>query len=1323
MSKPLDRPGLSPEPTVKSPESSAPSFSPTSTARTVSVRARRGEAVALLGFPNSGKTSFLYALKVETGNTAGVHPWRMSAVGLDFERLTGTQGMAQPATPVGEFRPAQLCRMSRRWVRWLPFQSQRWVVIPEIAGETIGRLARGQDPASDKERAAFAQFWEYLKQCDELIFLASVDGAGGTTGGSFGAEGRRSGLDEASVENSIKTAAMGLRRLIAEMEKFGRGKSDPIFVTFLITKRDQLKDAGSLDRISIPSGDSAVARLVARPGRAWLASHLGTTPDGAIVFRLNDLCSAAEACADADLQEAAAADFLRCHAPKAAEDLSDLSALPGVSLRLFMCAPYGRSFAASRGNPIFPEVEKLKTAMVYESLEDALERSFRWRMRGRLRRFGMAAALLATVFFLTGPFLVWSGEARFQSALNSSPPRFSDAMSLLESIDNVPWARVERALSQDRYDVYSSNRLRLREKWVSASSADQGDNEKIRQLEDEIIAADGKGLFGSQAAVFVQDRSGREIEAFIRTGKQPSQLIIHLEGTTAMQIQQFVHDLRSAKFAIEDKSADDWAKQGANLRAVLGWMQTGEAGDVGAPGVLVGGSDPNLQRLISGEIDLSIGSSEVRQRLAGRPHELAEIRAAMHDALASDDGPALVVASSLVAQAVEKQSVLAIRENPSGPLAGVSKELSRTQQWPAADQVRREYCARKVADWLSIFAKDVFGAPRSAELRARIDAQSKWPELLDPTEAEFVAIDLGGDVWLTKPLKDLRPVLRAVSERAKALRLLAADGFMSPATETAVRESFDVVVPQAVVSIKPAGMAATDSPIDIGLGPVWLEQQGLAVAILDSQLHKSQFQSGEEVAVARRQDKLLRAFNARIPAAVRVKMEDIDAAVGFAEALLKPSPVANEVCTKFVAVAKDSASKPLPDWVLPRISSSKAAARLVGPILENIAKIPGMQMPERQAMARGLIKGLDLSSFGVEDTVALMAGLRQNGLDPVEVAQDSIERVQASAIKASIDKRVAERAVEIRKLTAWLNAAQGMESSEQGVDSGPLLLRTLLKRAYDSLYRGDTTDPGYDILIEVAGGDNCPSAKLHSLVLDIRAHLDSIKRWNLKPVMKFVGDRDQCMVWLSQCEWTIDDVASAVKSMAPASQQPWLKACKRASFPLNYQGASKPPSGLAPTSMVDEIKQIDLRTHLSLRNREDAMAVVSLVGLRLPTFDEWNLAASGISQPVKEAILLRRNEKQHKDRWARDDSAMALREFEDVTGPPAEFVGMAFGVREWASDRTAPLGGSNLFPTEAIRPGVENASDIGVRPALDVVPGSLAMAVEQFAVLKPPEPK
>ena len=111
MSKPLDRPGLPPEPTVKSPESSAPSLPSTLTARTVSVRARRGEAVALLGFPNSGKTSFLYALKVETGNTAGVHPWRMSAVGLDFERLTGTQGMAQPATPVGEFRPAQLCRM------------------------------------------------------------------------------------------------------------------------------------------------------------------------------------------------------------------------------------------------------------------------------------------------------------------------------------------------------------------------------------------------------------------------------------------------------------------------------------------------------------------------------------------------------------------------------------------------------------------------------------------------------------------------------------------------------------------------------------------------------------------------------------------------------------------------------------------------------------------------------------------------------------------------------------------------------------------------------------------------------------------------------------------------------------------------------------------------------------------------------------------------------------------------------------------------------------------------------------------------------------
>ena len=1322
MSKPLNRPGPPPDSTVKSPDSSVPSVSATSSAGYLSVRARRGEAVALLGFPNSGKTSFLYALKVETGNSSGVHPWRMSAVGLDFERLTGTQGMAQPATPVGEFRPAQLCRMSRRWMRWLPFRSQRWVVIPEIAGETISRLARGQDPVSDKERSAFAQFWEYLKQCDELIFLASVDGAGGTTGGAFGAEGRRSGLDEASVENSIKTAAMGLRRLIAEMEKFGRGKSDPMFVTFLITKRDQLKDAGSLDRISIPSDDSAVARLAARPGRAWLASHLKSTPDGAIEFRLNDLCSASEACVDADLQEAAAADFLRCHAPKAAEDLSDLSALPGVSLRLFMCAPYGRSFAASRGNPIFPEVEKLKTAMVYESLEDALERSFRWRMRGRLRRFGIAAALVTSVLFLTGPLLVWLAEARFQSALNSSPPRFSDAMSSLEFIDSVPWAHVERALSKDRYDVYSSNRLQLREKWVNASSADQGDDKRIRQLEDEVIAADGKGMFGSHAAVFIQDRSGREIEEFIRTGKQPSQSLIHLEGTTASQIQQFVHDLRSVRFAIDEKSAEDWAKQGANLTAVRGWMQTGEAGHVGAPGILVGGSDPNLQRLISGEIDLSIGSSDVRKRLAGRPHELAEIRAALRDALVNDDGPALAVASSLIAQAVEKDSAVAIRKNPSGPLAGVSKDLSRPQSWPAADQARREYCARAVADWLSMLAKDMTGAPRSAELGARMDVQSKWSELLDPTEEEFVAIDSGGDIWLTKPLADVRPMLRSVSERAKALRLLAADGFMSTATEAAVRDSFDVAVPQSVVSIKRAGMALADSPIDIDFGPVWLEQQGLAVATLDTQLHKSQFQSGEAVAIARRQDKLLRTIYARIPAAARVKLEDMDATIGFAEALLKPSPAANEVSAKFVAVAKDAASRPMPDWVLPRISSSKSAARLVGPILESIAKIPGMQMPDRQAMARGLIKGLDLSSFGAEDTVALMAGLRQNGLDPVEVAQDSIERVQASALTAAEEGRVAERAVELRKLSAWLNAAQGIGSNEQGVDPGPLLMRTLLKRAYDSLYRGDTRDPGYDILIEVASGANCPSAKLHSIVLELRAHLDSIKRWNLKPVMKFAGDRDQCIVWLSQCEWSIDDVANAVKSMAPAFQPLWLKACRRGSFPLDSQGASKPPFGLPPGSMVDETKQIDLRTHLSLRNRDDATAVVSLAGLRLPTFDEWSLAASGVSQQAKEAILLRRNEKQHKDRWARDDSAVALREFEDVTGPPAEFVGMAFGVREWASDRTSPLGGSNLFPTEAIKPGVENASDIGVRPALDVVPAMLAAAVEQFAALKAPKP-
>jgi hypothetical protein len=341
----------------------------------------------------------------------------MRTLGGEFDQQTGLQDEAQVATRADVFKEAAL-QMWRPILGFLPVGPRRKVVIPEIAGETVAAMARAGVPDSPAERHAYERLDAYLRCCDEVIFLASLDGHVGGKGQYSGSGVRRAALDAAGVENALVSAVNVLGRIITLMHD-SRPHGERIFISLLVTKIDALKDAPGLDGVALPEQSSEVARLAGSRGRSWISRFLKS--DGTTVsFSMNELCQSVEAFADIDVQEAAAFDFMRAHAPAAAEGLAKLSEQPDISLRFYMGGPYGREYTNARGQAVFPPVNVLKQrTMVYEVLEDVVERSFRWRRRTRLRHYGAIAAVAALAFFLTGPALVAVLERNFRQDLAS----------------------------------------------------------------------------------------------------------------------------------------------------------------------------------------------------------------------------------------------------------------------------------------------------------------------------------------------------------------------------------------------------------------------------------------------------------------------------------------------------------------------------------------------------------------------------------------------------------------------------------------------------------------------------------------------------------------------------------------------------------------------------------------------------------------------------------------------------------------------------------------------------------------------------------------
>ena len=429
----------------------------------------KGVGIGLVGYPNSGKTSYLYSLKVgAAAHARGDFKWELVETGPEFAELTGTASDRQIATPEGFFKIGRYCKIRRRLIQQLPIGPVSMLCVPEVSGEIPKAIAGGTVPPSWADTSE--RYLTYLGFCDVLMCLVGLDGG-------------RDGANTTAMrpDAALASAFNGLERIVGETTRRRKSKSE-LGVTILVTKVDLLRDHPHLDVVSLPADQSSIAALVTKGKRAWLKETVFGATQDRVRFSVNALIGAKEAGGDLDLQEAIAADFLKCHAPRSAKLLAALCKRPGVSVRFYLSAPYGKKFKI-QGADRMPTAEEIRPTMVFEPLVDALERAWAANAGRRLRGRLAAAAVFFLLLLLLGPLWLWKLEHAFDATPASE--RWQALDGARSSIESHPLHWMEQGLSGDLRAEHASRLLELRKRMLMSEDAA---SPKVHALEDQILS-------------------------------------------------------------------------------------------------------------------------------------------------------------------------------------------------------------------------------------------------------------------------------------------------------------------------------------------------------------------------------------------------------------------------------------------------------------------------------------------------------------------------------------------------------------------------------------------------------------------------------------------------------------------------------------------------------------------------------------------------------------------------------------------------------------------------------------------------------------------
>ncbi|MDB4632926.1 hypothetical protein OAG01_00615 [bacterium] len=1241
--------------------------------------------MGIMGLPNSGKTSWLHALVNGAVSHATHHRhWHLGAVESRFATMTGGQGgVAQAATDADTFKVARLCKVYRPWFASLPasvpLRSSYWLTIPEVAGETVRKIAVPR--ADEAESPAATEYIEFLGSCDSVMCFVGIDGE------NSDAE------SELRPEESITSSILAFERVLGEaIKRRSRAeRSYPLVATILVTKIDLLKDKPSIDMIEVNRDQSSVAEYLQQNADARLEQMLLQWGSDADVMRMSvtGLLTSAVSRGNLDLQERIAADFLRCHAPTAAMHLARLCALEDLDVRFFLSAPYGQRFVDARGANVFPSPDEIKPAMVYEPLEEAMERSWQHRAaRNMRRRFGMLAMLLG-VLLLLGPGLLWFLESNFESGIESQVP-WKESNANLAKVESHPYFTIEQPLSPGKRKEHAGRLLDIRQGMLSGEVG--MDDPRIVAMErrayaldpEAVVAVPGFGLRPLQENIMAHDRrwvNGYLIGEVEFDDDQP--LDIRLSGEMVVALCRDIDRLLA-----ESRSVEAWGLLEARATQLIEAMGNQNRGEFR---LQVSDGGPLLKRTL----ERARGFALVEKSFLDDSNVLsAEQFEVAVDSWARTGQAGRVRAQDELVLKADIERIESILDSYRVPGTDVSRPLF-------------EFLFEDPKPWIryrrTIALRNGFDSwyPAAISTLGRVDSDADLAQLTD-LSLSLGRIDALIDSIALKRLgatngvaDENARVTAAFIARNTTLEEIADSGQIKESVDFEIRTLFGT---PAESEFEYAGRVR-DSRVS------FLSAFELQRARLNDFLERAYADSlvaGDD-AQADRIEALRKDIFGKVDvcmatyrrAIVHIRSED-PVEASFMEAIR--SLMVDDCFNRFRIDIENGLGQGRGidlklRWMLEIIGAEMGNEDrgrhqdwLVGYVAGGGAELWSQLTPPTIRSAIRFLGSLGRDEFG-----------RDRGRTE-EIAMGMLDAFLADAINKDVNTRGSERSRS--RMAAVMGALSDLGVQISCLDAFAVVMESIASDWRSSSSGEDLNRSGLELLAKMIdeGIVDCVELKDHER--NIAEHAEKIDKWGLRRVTA-----NNVSFWISEFEWDRNRVMRTIATSEESSDN-WEdirrhsreflkldpgKNCANLGLWSNFDGGGKYQGDASPT--VNESP-----SSLRLWNRDEAANLVNSVGLRLPTQQEMAFAGRGVRMKLDLRDIPNRN-----------NPAIHTRDYVEKTiGDVSDFgvIGLNSNVYEWVADSIIPFGRSTIrYEVELERADMSSCSlrkyHIGVRPVLD----------------------
>jgi hypothetical protein len=1023
-----------------------------------------------------------------------------------------------------------------------------------------------------------------------------------------------------------------------------------------------------------------VARLAAtHPPASAVCSR---DEDGCVVFSVNR--AADEAGADLELQEAIAVDFLACHAPKAAGALAGLAEQAGISLRVLTVNPFGCECKTATGQNALPAPGQLNSSMVWEALDDVIERSFRWKARVRLRRAGIVAAVLLALITILGPGCTYAFRRSADLAIAAGNNR--EARTALEMDEWNPWSMLERGLSQAhrRADAQRWNRLR------AVVAKHHPDSEELEELDMEVAERDPDGTLATDAmrkrnlrrlVEFVEMRIGdRDLRELTETLKTPAHL--RLTSGESEALLRAIHLLRGAGPFLRIKTAGDWRQVEGRLKTLDSWVGTGKDRFKEAL-VLYEDKSDDIDRFRQ-EVERSTKAAALRAQLVdvgSRSDGAAgwdQLRQLAKQAAEAQDQDSAAKVAAMVDRAVQQAWSSKCAPPSAHQVPAIAEAVAAAANripWDLAESMRCRMAAEAGSQWIRAFALEVSGGTVTSadELRKAAD------------EIDGIGRQLGeAAIGPKAAVSEVSDALRTAAERADRVRKVQEAG--KAQRTPSLQEVRDITSPFLGAdpgNPQPLRVFGSPDPVNFDLAPMLSLQAGdactalggIAVRVVDDATGTPDAGTKEARGVVG----LMGQFTENRCASSSALELVLDACDAID--LAKPQ---GEIQAALQAVSSRGGDPKNLVRVMARAGRSPKVASVAPSAMQALVGLTGVTAEVQKSAATELINAITAwDSLDPKQKSALLSSAGTVGFDSPGFVREKISKCIEAAANGTM-QRVTEAA-------RWHRVAAELFKG----DLSKLLYGDWIAGLKSEMKERPESGPAERTLVGLvqalseSGADASSYAKLQGVMAAVQAHRKKVTELKLLPVPSATGLR----CYLGKYEVDGGDVKGLAKDKLAAaiSADPTL--------PFDSAGVAK--------NWV-KLYQEGLTSFLGV-NKSQAQAVAEAFGGRLPTAAEWNAARGlGLVPGSKEynAVLRRRGD-EIDPRKRLSDWLQARGDAVPSKAGGDSWIGMLLGAREWCSDLDEPVGCSNNCGCGLDEAKVGTFDDVGVRLALDAVPREL----------------